>query len=192
MSQSVEVKSSEVEGLFQRWSQRKQDVKQAETQELPIEQTEPEDPALVLTDEDMPPVESLSDDSDFSGFLSPNVSEELRKVALRKLFNGAVFNQRDGLDDYDDDFTSFAKLGNIVTADMKHQMEEVKKKLDAMEEEGDDKDLKSNISLQEDDRLTTEASDTETPTKTNQELADPLKQVGSDQARRDDELESEL
>ncbi|GAH14210.1 unnamed protein product, partial [marine sediment metagenome] len=28
---------------------------------------------------------------------------------------------RDGLDDYDDDFTRFELLGSIVTADMKHQ-----------------------------------------------------------------------
>ena len=35
----------------------------------------------------------------------------------------AVFNVRDGLDDYDEDFTSFEALGDIVTSDMKHQAE---------------------------------------------------------------------
>ncbi|NIQ95758.1 MAG: hypothetical protein GWN87_17280, partial [Desulfuromonadales bacterium] len=33
------------------------------------------------------------------------------------------FNIRDGLDDYDEDFRTFASLGDIVTADMKHQQE---------------------------------------------------------------------
>lgn len=77
----------------------------------------------VLTDEDMPPLESLDEDSDYSGFLSSGVSEALRRRALRKLFSSAVFNIPDGLDDYDDDFTSFAALGDIVTSDMKHQAE---------------------------------------------------------------------
>ena len=40
------------------------------------------------TDADMPPLESLSADSDFTGFLSPKVSESLRRAALRKLFHG--------------------------------------------------------------------------------------------------------
>ena len=77
----------------------------------------------VLTDEDMPPLASLDENSDYSGFLSPGVSEALRRRALRKLFSSAVFNVPDGLDDYDDDFTSFAALGDIVTSDMKHQAE---------------------------------------------------------------------
>ena len=77
----------------------------------------------ILADEDMPPIESLTEHSDFSGFLSPGVSEGLRKMALRKLFNSATFNIRDGLDDYDDDFRNFAALGDLITCDMKHQME---------------------------------------------------------------------
>jgi hypothetical protein len=76
-----------------------------------------------LTDEDMPDIASLDYDSDYRDFLSPGVSEQLRKLALRKLFHNDVFNIRDGLDEYDDDFTQFEKLGGIVTSDMRHQME---------------------------------------------------------------------
>ena len=76
-----------------------------------------------LTDEDMPPLERLDENSDYSGFLSPGVSEGLRRRALRKLFMSAVFNVRDGLDDYDEDFTNFEALGDIVTSDMRHQAE---------------------------------------------------------------------
>ena len=46
----------------------------------------------VLTDEDMPPLESLDEGSNYSGFLSPGVSEGLRRRALRKLFMSATFN----------------------------------------------------------------------------------------------------
>ena len=71
----------------------------------------------------MPDIDTLSEDSDFSGFMSPGVSDELRNLALRKLFHAPVFNIRDGLDEYDEDYTSFEKLGDIVTCDMKHQIE---------------------------------------------------------------------
>ena len=76
-----------------------------------------------LTDADMPDLDTINEHSDVSGFLSAGVSEGLRRKALRKLFTGAKFNIRDGLDDYDDDFRSFPALGGIVTADMRHHLE---------------------------------------------------------------------
>ncbi len=89
-------------------------------------------------DEDMPPLESLDEGSDYTGFLSPGVSDQLRRLALRKLFHGATFNVCDGLDDYADDFTNFAKLGEIVTADMRHRLqEEVRKRIVAEDVSGE-------------------------------------------------------
>jgi hypothetical protein len=86
-------------------------------------------PVKILTDADMPDIESMTADSDYTDFLSPGVSEELRRIALRKLFSSEVFNIRDGLDEYDGDYTHFEKLGDIVTSDMKHQLEmEAKRK----------------------------------------------------------------
>jgi hypothetical protein len=89
----------------------------------------------VLTDADMPDIESLDEDSDFSGFMSEGVSDELRNLALRKLFQAPVFNIRDGLDEYDEDYTYFEKLGDIVTCDMKHQIEMQELKLKRREAE---------------------------------------------------------
>ena len=80
-------------------------------------------PAPVLTDADMPALSSLGDDDDYSGFMSPGVSEALRSKALRQLFMSAQFNVLDGLNDYDDDFTAFEALGDIVTSDMRHRVE---------------------------------------------------------------------
>ena len=80
-------------------------------------------PEPAATDADMPPLESLGEDSDYSGFLSPEVSDKLRQTALRKLFHGKAFNIVDGLDDYDDDFITALPLGDIVTADMRYQAE---------------------------------------------------------------------
>ena len=90
---------------------------------------------LQPTDADMPPVDSLGADSDYRGFLSPGVSDALRKVALRKLFHGASFNIIDELDDYAEDFTTFEALGDVITADMRHRLElEAQKKVEALEQ----------------------------------------------------------
>jgi hypothetical protein len=113
------------EDFVTRWSRRKHEAQQATASQTSLPESSASDETVVtpLTDADMPPLDSLTEDSDYSGFLSPKVSEALRKQALRKLFQSPVFNIRDGLDDYDDDFTSFAKLGDILTADMHHQIE---------------------------------------------------------------------
>jgi hypothetical protein len=77
----------------------------------------------------MPPLESLDEHSDYRGFLSPKVSEELRRSALRKLFRQARFNVCDGLDDYAEDFTSFQPLGDVVTQEMRRLLERERVKL---------------------------------------------------------------
>jgi hypothetical protein len=123
--------------FFSRWSRRKA-LQQEETDQLTISEgaaqedqlpvITAEEEAPALTDADMPPLETLGEDDSYSGFLSPEVSEKLRKVALRQLFHGVGFNIRDGLDDYDDDFTIFKPLGDIVTADMRHREEMLERK----------------------------------------------------------------
>jgi len=124
------------ESGLRRWSRRKQESAQeapAAEQAIPID-TEPSlgttapieteaESRPALTDADMPPIESLNENSDYSGFMSEGVSDELRNLALRKLFKAPVFNIRDGLDEYDEDYTYFEKLGDIVTCDMKHHIE---------------------------------------------------------------------
>lgn len=132
----------EEESRLSRWSRRKQASR--------VVENVPESPAATantgsgtdgqvlqsLTDEDMPPLEILTEESDYTGFLSPKVSDELRKLALRKLFHSSRFNICDGLDDYDEDFTKFAKLGDIITADMRQraEMEALKK----MQQQGEE------------------------------------------------------
>ena len=72
-----------------------------------------------LCDEDMPPVDSLTADSDISAFFSSGVSAALRRAALRHVFHQPKFNVRDGLNDYDGDYTVFEPLGDTITSDMK-------------------------------------------------------------------------
>ena len=120
--------------FLRRWSERKVRAKEAN---LPAV-TEPatEAPIKELTDADMPPLETLDEKSDYSGFFTPKVSEALRRQALRKLFHTPAFNITDGLNDYDEDYTSFAALGSIVTQEMRHRMEvEAKRAAQAMQDE---------------------------------------------------------
>ena len=111
------------EAFLSRWSRRKQAALQPPAQTV-VEQSPPEEEPVYLTDADMPPLESLDENADYSGFLSPKVTEELRQLALQQLFRSACFNVCDGLDDYADDFTSFEKLGNVMTADLRFRLQQ--------------------------------------------------------------------
>ena len=115
------------EGFAERWSRRKLEAggegsEEAVQDRLPEEETTTE-PIPALTDEDMPPLESLDEHSDYAAFLSPGVSEALRAKALRKLFQLPGLHLPDGLDDYDDDFTRFSGLGNTITQEMRRMLD---------------------------------------------------------------------
>lgn len=135
-------------GFLQRWSNKKiekqskdsvhledenianinlseESASESEVQNAEIQNTEIQ---TFKTDEDMPPIELLTEDSDYSGFLSPDVSDTLRNLALRKLFHLPLFNVVDGLDDYAEDFTKFAALGDIIPHEMQRMLDREKKK----------------------------------------------------------------
>ena len=159
------------ESALSRWSRRKLEADQLAPAVEESVQLDTEvglsaaDPAAeaevkpVLTDADMPDIETLNEDSDFSGFMSAGVSDKLRNLALRKLFQAPVFNIRDGLDEYDEDYTYFEKLGDIVTCDMKHQieMQELKRR-EAEEAEAAAAELDE---IEDDDIETMEATEDE-------------------------------
>ena len=152
-------------GFLSRWSRRKQGLEPlAEEPLVDFDESQPEDaeapaPEKILTDEDMPPIDTLDDGSDYSGFMSPEVSGELKKLALRKLFRSAKFNITDGLDDYDDDFTSFAALGDLITSDMKHRMEVEAEKKRLAEEEAAKQQAQAEDDRAEDDHAEDDRSE---------------------------------
>jgi hypothetical protein len=53
----------------------------------------------------LPPVESLTTDSDFAAFLRTDADEGLKRQALKRLFRDPRFNVMDGLDVYVDDYS---------------------------------------------------------------------------------------
>lgn len=131
------------DGFLGRWSRRKLAARSGDPvatepgPEAPAPEPEaavgPPEETRELTDADMPPLESLTADSDFSGFFSPKVSEELRRLALRKLFHLPGVNVTDGLDDYAEDYASFAKLGDVITHEMRRMLEREKERALAQE-----------------------------------------------------------
>lgn len=128
--------------------------------------------AAPLTDADMPDIDTLHADSDFSPFFSEGVSKELRNLALKKLFFSGKFSARDGLDDYDDDFTKFEPLGDTVTSDMKfHARRKEKARLAALEEE-ERLRLQTPEPTTDDETLAVEASDEPAAPETEAETAE--------------------
>jgi len=123
--------SGESESAFRRWSRRKHEARAAvrpeaiapaeASTENPVSERPPAEP--VLTDADMPPVDSLDENSDFSPFMSPGVSEALRQAALRRLFQSPTMNVLCELEGEFFDARGYVALGNIVTYDMRAAME---------------------------------------------------------------------
>jgi len=116
-------------GWLSRWSQRKRQASEptgapptASVDASPapggeaVRDAPNEDPPL-------PPIESLGEHSDYRGFMSDKVSDELRLQALRKLFRLPQFNITDGLNDYDEDFANCKPLGDTITHDMARSLE---------------------------------------------------------------------
>jgi hypothetical protein len=62
-------------------------------------------PAAPAEPPPLPPVESLTPDSDFTPFMRSEVDPNLRRQALRTLFQDPRFNVMDGLDVYIDDYS---------------------------------------------------------------------------------------
>jgi hypothetical protein len=141
------VMADEDEGFLPRWSRRKLDERDKQGNAGSVSDSAVQDNVSgegmeavaspqhkELTDADMPSVDSLDEQSDYSAFMSPKVSDRLRALALRKLFHLPAYNITDGLNDYDEDYTSFAGLGNIVTHEMKRML---KRELEESETAGE-------------------------------------------------------
>ncbi len=89
------------DNILSRWSQRKVQAREAERAAPPPAPSDAGPPEAT----ELPPLESLTPESDFSAFLRPDVDPALRRAALGKLFSDPRFNTLDGLDTYIGDYT---------------------------------------------------------------------------------------
>jgi hypothetical protein len=156
-----ENRHDEQEGFLTRWSRRKvlsrsgeelPEPAQDADEELPeasapgqesspvVEEALPEHPGEEAgvpqdAEPELPPLESLDENSDYSAFLGDGVPADVRQKALNKLFHSPKFNIRDGLDDYDWDFTNPEPLGDIITAEMRYRVERELERLAGLDED---------------------------------------------------------
>lgn len=99
---------AEDESFFARWSRLKRQAPAA-----------PAAPAAGAASE-LPPVDSLSFESDFTGYLKAEVEEGLKRAALKKLFHSPEFNRMDGLDVYIDDYNKFEPIPESMLRELAH------------------------------------------------------------------------
>ena len=104
------------EAFLNRWSRLKKEARTA-APEADIHAPAKADPAEPAPE--LPPLDQLTMDSDFSGFFHPKVDEGVRRAALRKLFSDPHFNVMDGLDVYIDDYSISEPIPAAMLASMK-------------------------------------------------------------------------
>jgi hypothetical protein len=108
------------EGFLRRWSRVKIESREApEAPAAPAATPAPAQPRAGDEPPELPPIEKLTLDSDFSGFFHPKVDEDLRRRALRKLFSDPHFNVMDGLDVYIDDYSKTEPIPAAMLASLK-------------------------------------------------------------------------
>ena len=107
------------DGFLARWSRRKRQAAEGGTPEppevrppaaTPAEGAQPAPSADPAAPAELPPVESLTAESDFTPFMAKEVDPELKRTALKTLFRDERFNVMDGLDVYIDDYTKPAPI----------------------------------------------------------------------------------
>lgn len=100
------------EPFLSRWARKKEEARQAPPpakQEADAKSPAPE----------LPPVESLTPESDYRAFFHPKVDEDVRRAALKKLFSDPRFNVMDGLDVYIDDYSKSEPIPPAMLAGLR-------------------------------------------------------------------------
>lgn len=102
--------TDEKEAFLSRWSRLK---REAPAKERALEEKKEAEakPAPVL-----PPVESLTPESDFTGFMGPKVEDKLRRLALKKLFGDPHFSTPDPFEPFSGDWTASEPIGEELLA----------------------------------------------------------------------------
>ena len=83
-----------------------------------IEPTIPPSASTLPANAELPPIASLTIDSDFTPFFKPQVDEAVKRAALKQLFRDPRFNIMDGLDTYIDDYTQPDPIPSAMLEDL--------------------------------------------------------------------------
>jgi hypothetical protein len=107
--------SEDKQDFLRRWSRLKRESAAASVAK------KPENEAPVA----LPPLDSLTFESDFKAFMHAKVEEGVKRAALKKLFSDPRFNVMDGLDTYIDDYTK----SDTIPPEMLARLERARQKL---------------------------------------------------------------
>jgi hypothetical protein len=119
------------EAFLHRWSRRKHEEKRAPAavEEKPLPQ--------------LTPVDKLTPESDYSGFMHPKVEDALRRVALKKLFSGDPhFNLPDPFEAYSGDWT----VGEPIPQEMLATLNQAQQLLFSDKKKEEERDQEKNES----------------------------------------------
>ena len=121
------------EGFLRRWARVKATGAEAATEApppaappVPVADAAPPAARTVAQGEAAQPAPTLVDaarltsDSDFSAFVSPHVGQDVRRLALKKLFADPHFNVLDRLDMYMDDYNKPDPVSAAMLAALDH------------------------------------------------------------------------
>ncbi len=107
-----------------RWSERKVKARLKEEEAPSLEETAEQQPVAPIESEkektaaiveQLPDIDSLTAESDYTAFMGEGVPEHLKRLALRKLWRSdPVLANVDGLVDYGEDFTVAERMGDAV------------------------------------------------------------------------------
>jgi len=103
--------ADENERFLSRWSRLKHENRAEPA--APVAEAKP-------AEKPVPPVESVTPESDFSPFMQPKVKEELRRVALKKLFSDPHFNVPDPFEPYSRDWNIADPIPPDLLAKLNH------------------------------------------------------------------------
>ena len=98
-------------GFLARWARRKQ-------QAIPEVNPESQPPALSASEIESR-LKELTPESDFTAFLKEEVSEAVRRQAMKTLFSDPHFNVMDGLDTYIDDYSVSEPIPQAMLAGLR-------------------------------------------------------------------------
>lgn len=137
-------------GFLSRWSSRKlskTDLPPAKSEDSPGQENQVETVAES-------PAGTIAESQ--PAWQNPELDTASRRQALRDIFKKPGIGVPDGLDEYERDYNyhNFAKLGDVVTHEMRRLLEKQMQELTAVDPEADSKtDSKPQLSESEDNKL---------------------------------------
>jgi hypothetical protein len=117
--------AGEDENFLSRWSRLKRDEAAKPAPAAPGAKPAaagPADAAIQAAPPELPPIETLTLESDYRAFFQPNVGADVRRAALKKLFSDPHFHfdQMDKLDIGIDDYTKFEPISEEMLKTLDH------------------------------------------------------------------------